>query len=253
MQILAQLVKARGAEDLHAGHLPEVADVEHPLMRVAVLADNAAAVDSQHDMELLQSNVMQQHIIGTLQKRGVYRRDRLHPLLGKPGGHADRMALGNADVKEPGRKLGRKLVKSRAVLHGGGNGADGLVAGGHPAKLLSKNIRKGRDGYSLTQTRLGVKLPDTMELLRRFFCRRIATPLLRDEMDEDRLMQRDSRLQQHFNSGNVMPVYRAKVGKPQILKQRRAENAAAHVLFDLMGQCIEPTAESTFGRCLSVP
>ena len=144
MQILAQLVKARRAEDLHAGHLPEVADVEHPLMRVAVLADDAAAVDSQHDMELLQSNVMQQHIIGTLQKRGVYRRDRLHPLLGKPGGHADRMALGNADVKEPGRKLGRKLVKSRAVLHGGGNGADGLVACGHPAELLPEYIGEGR-------------------------------------------------------------------------------------------------------------
>lgn len=27
-------------------------------MRVAILADDAAAVDSQHDMELLQSNVM---------------------------------------------------------------------------------------------------------------------------------------------------------------------------------------------------
>ena len=81
----------------------------------------------------------------------------------------------------------------------------------------------------------------------------VAAPLLRDEMDEDRLMQRDSRLQQHFNSGNVMPVYRAEVGKAEIFKQRRAENAAAHMLFDLMGQCIEPTAESTFGRCLSVP
>ena len=66
-------------------------------------------------------------------------------------------------------------------------------------------------------------------------------------------MQRDSRLQQHFNSGNVMPVYRAEVGKAEIFKQRRAENAAAHVFFDLMGQYIEPTAESTFGRCLSVP
>lgn len=60
------------------------------------------------------------------------------------------MALGNADVKEPGRKLGRKLVKSRAVLHGGGNGADGLVACGHPAKLLSKISEKvGTDTVSL--------------------------------------------------------------------------------------------------------
>ena len=196
---------------------------------------------------------MQQHVVGALQKSRIDRRNRLHSLFGKSRSHADCVALGNADIKEPRREISRKLVKACSVLHSCSDSADSLVAGGHPAKLLSKNIRKGRDGYSLTQTRLGVKLPDTMELLRRFFCRRIATPLLRDEMDEDRLMQRDSRLQQHFNSGNVMPVYRAEVGKPQILKQRCAKNAAAHVLFDLMGQCIEPTAESTFGRCLSIP
>lgn len=151
MQILAQLVKARGAEDLHAGHLPEVADVEHPLMRVAILADDAAAVDSQHDMELLQSNVMQQHIIGTLQKRGVYRRDRLHPLLGKPGGPCQTAwALGNADVKEPGRKLGRKLVKSRAVLHGGGNGATVLsLAAIRPSSCPKISEKVGTDTVSL--------------------------------------------------------------------------------------------------------
>ena len=59
MQILAQLGKAGRAEDPHAGHLPQITDVKHALMRVSILADDAAAVDSQNDMKLLQSYIVQ--------------------------------------------------------------------------------------------------------------------------------------------------------------------------------------------------
>ena len=82
--------------------MPEITDVKHALMRVPVLTDNAAAVDSQHDMQLLQRYIMQQHIVGALQERRVDRCNRLHPLLGKAGRHADRVSFGNADIKKAG-------------------------------------------------------------------------------------------------------------------------------------------------------
>ena len=152
-------------------------------MGLAVLADKPAAVDGEDHVQLLQRNVMLEHVVGALQKRRIDRYDRLHALLGKPGCHTDRMALGNAHIKKTLR------VQPGPVLHGSRDGADGIVGGSRLAERLPECVRERRRGGRGRHAGIGVEPADAVEILRRLLRRRVALALFGNEMDDDRLLQ----------------------------------------------------------------
>ena len=96
-------------------------------MRIAVIADDACAVNAEHQMQSLQCRVVNEHVIRTLQETRVNRRDWLEPLLGHAAGHRDRVPLCNADIIEPVRVVRGKGCQARTGQHGRRDGDDRRV------------------------------------------------------------------------------------------------------------------------------
>lgn len=77
-------------------------------MRRAVAADQPAAVEREHDRQVLDRHIVDQLVVAALQEGRVDRRERLHSLRREPGGERDGMLLGDADVEGALRELCRR-------------------------------------------------------------------------------------------------------------------------------------------------
>ena len=82
------------------------------MVRRAVGADQAAAVDGENDRQILQCHVVHQLIVGALQEGRVNGDDRLQAFAGEAGGEGDSVLLGNADIVVAIRVLGRKAQQT---------------------------------------------------------------------------------------------------------------------------------------------
>ena len=91
------------------------------MMGLSVAAHEAGAVHRKNHMQLLQGDVMDQHVKAALQEAGIHREDRKQALFGHAGSHGDSAAFGDADIRKPRREAGGKAVQSGAVGHGGRN------------------------------------------------------------------------------------------------------------------------------------
>ena len=67
-------------------------------MRRAVVADQAGAVHAEHDVELLQADVVDDLVVRALEEGRVDRGDGLHPLEREARREQHRVLLGDADV-----------------------------------------------------------------------------------------------------------------------------------------------------------
>ena len=70
------------------------------MVRGAVVADEAGAVDGEDHRQLLQADVLHEHVEGALQERRVHGDHRPHAADGEAGGEHGGVLLGDADVVE---------------------------------------------------------------------------------------------------------------------------------------------------------
>ena len=68
------------------------------MVRRAVVADEAGAVHREHDVQLLQADVVDDLVVRALEEGRVDRGDRLAALEREPGGEQHRLLLGDPDV-----------------------------------------------------------------------------------------------------------------------------------------------------------
>ena len=74
-------------------------------MGFTVVADDARPVHTENDVQLLQGNVVQEHVIGPLQKTGVNGEHRDQPLLRHACRHGDSVPFGDTHIEKPGGKM----------------------------------------------------------------------------------------------------------------------------------------------------
>ena len=82
-----------------SGNGAQVADVEEAVVRRAVVAGEAGAIHAKRDVEVLQRDVMDDHVVGALHEGGVDGEEGLHPSHGEAAGEERGMFLGDADVE----------------------------------------------------------------------------------------------------------------------------------------------------------
>ena len=96
----------------------------------AVVADDAGAVETDDDGEVLEGYVVDDLVVGTLHEGGVYVAERLHALGGETCGEGDSVLFGDAYVEGTGGHLFHHEVEGAAGGHGGCDADDaGIVAG----------------------------------------------------------------------------------------------------------------------------
>ena len=57
-------------------------------------------IHAENGMEVIQRDVMDQHIKSALEKAGIHGKNRNKPLFGHAAGHGDSVALGNTYIKK---------------------------------------------------------------------------------------------------------------------------------------------------------
>ncbi len=110
-------------------------------MRRAVGADDAGAVDREHDRQVLQRNVVNQLVVGALEERRVDRDHRPHPLAREARRERDGVLLGDAHVEVAVGKRLREPYEPRAFAHRRRDGDEALVARRHVAEPVAEHLR----------------------------------------------------------------------------------------------------------------
>ena len=103
-----------------------------------VLADEPGAVDGEAHRKPLQSDIMNDLIIGALQEGRIDRTERLEALDRETGSKGHGVLLGDADIEHAAREAGGELVEAGARRHGGGDGDDLLVLLGLADQRLAR-------------------------------------------------------------------------------------------------------------------
>ena len=234
----AQLGKARRAENAHIWHRAQITDVKAAVVRIAVVADDAGAIDAEHQMQPLQRRVMDEHIIRTLQEAGIDRRNGLEPLLGHAAGHRDCMPFCNTDIIEPVRVPLGKGRQARAGQHGRRDGDDRRIFIRQLRERFAKHVGKVRlRRRQCTGHR--VKRADTVIFFRCLLRVCDALALLRHDVQQHRLAQ-VARPAQHFLQLRlIVPVHRADVVKAHVVEHVVWQDEVFYALFHAVQNFIQ--------------
>ena len=136
---------ARGHED-DVGQAAQVGDVEHAVVGRPVIADQARTVHREHDVQLLEADVVHDLVIGALQEGGVDGRDRLTALERQPGREQHRLLLGDPDVVVAVGQLALENVEPGAGVHRRGDPDHPVIAPALPHQGLAEHLGVGGRG-----------------------------------------------------------------------------------------------------------
>ena len=229
-------------------HGTQIVDIEHALMRLAVLTDQTGTIHGKNDVEVQHGDILKEHIVCPLQKGRIDRHNRDHSLHGKSARHRNGMSLRDADIKAAfGIFLG-KLRQTRAVYHRSGDRAYAGLFLRDLAERFAEGLGERRQMRAQRRLpALGVKGADAMEHIGIRLRRRIALALLRDHMEQHGLFTRLDQLQHILQPCKIVPVHRAVILKAHLLKQRRAEE---HPLPTLLEAVCEAVNRLAAGQCV---
>jgi hypothetical protein len=132
-----------GVEMDHVRDAAQVADVEKAVVRRAVVAGEAAAIHAEHDVEILQADIVDDLVEGALEEGGINRAERLVALGRHAGGEEHRVLLGDAHVEIFVGMLRLEEIERGAVRHGAGDGHDLRVHVGQLDHRFGEDLRVG--------------------------------------------------------------------------------------------------------------
>ena len=107
-----------GGHDHEVREQPHVGGVEDAVVRRAVGAGQAGAVQAERHRQVLQGHLLEDLVERPLQERGVDVHDRPHARLGQAGGEGDRVRFADAGVEEAVGEVGPHLFQLVALAHG---------------------------------------------------------------------------------------------------------------------------------------
>ncbi len=119
-------------------------DRSNALVSLAVGADDAAAIDSEHHRQILDRHIVDQLIVGALQEGGIDRHHRLVAADRQPGGEGDRVLLGDRHVEILLRVVTRELHHAGAFAHRRRDRHQRAVFGGGFTQPVAEDFRIGR-------------------------------------------------------------------------------------------------------------
>ena len=226
-------------------------------MRGAVVADQPGAVHREHDVQLLQADVVDDLVVGALQERRVDRRDRLAPLEREPGGEQHRLLLGDPDVEVAVGQLALEDVQPGAGVHRGGDPDHPLVAPAlrRPARspntcvycggagLPPDGLRAATAGHAVgDRLRLG-GVPLLHALEPALLGGREALALDRRAVDHDRPLGDQRLAQRAAHRAHVVAVDHADVGEVELLPPQPGRPERLDRLLDVRAEPLERGAD----------
>jgi hypothetical protein len=211
--------------------------VVRAVMRRAVGADQTAAVQSEHDRQVLQCDVVNQLVIRALQERRVDRDHRLHAVAREACRKRHRVLLGDSDIEIAVRILLLETHHARAFAHGRRNADHALVECGDVAQPVAEYLRVTRlAGRRLLDPDARIELARTVIEDRIGFRQLVSLALGRDYVKKLRPIEQLDVLERRNQRLEVVPIDRTDVVEAELLEQRPRHDHALGVLLELAGQ-----------------
>ena len=167
---------------------PEEGVVEQPVVRPAVVAGDAAAIERESDRQVHETDVVEDLVETALQEGRVDRHDRPHAAEREAAGERHRMLLGDAGVQEAIGELLGERNQTGAVGHRGGDRDDPRIVLGEPDGRLAENGGVGgrRPGLPLLDPGDGIERRGAVVLDRFVLGVLVALALLGDGVQQHR-------------------------------------------------------------------
>ena len=119
-------------------NVPQIADIEQAVMRRAVVAAQAGAIHAKRDVQVLQRDVVNDHVVGALHERRVDRQERFHPLRREPAGEERGVLLCDSDIEIAIGMLRLEKSETGSTRHRAGDGDNLLICIGKFRKGLAR-------------------------------------------------------------------------------------------------------------------
>ena len=157
---------SRGAASRSPGTIEPMRHVPHAVVRGAVAAGDAGAVEHEGHAGPVQRAVHQQLVEGPVEEGGVDGDDRVQPAERQAGGHRHRVLLGDADVEDAVGEARGEAVEPDGDQHGRGDGDDvgALARRSRTSSSLNSSVQM-RPPDLERQPGLGVDHADGVELV----------------------------------------------------------------------------------------
>ena len=184
-------------------------------MCVAVITYKACSIQAQSNMQVLNTNIVQHRIIGTLQKRAINGSHRLKSRSSNSGCRSNCVLLRNTHVKKSLRMRLCKSRKSCTVRHGRRNTNNFFISIRQFRNRLAKNLSIGYRciGIGNFFTCSYFVRAGSMKFIRTFLRRLIALAFFRKHMHHYRPVDFSGSLQYINQAFNIMAVNRSQISK----------------------------------------
>ena len=214
----------------------EVADVEESVMGGAVVAAQPGAVHAEGDVEILQGDVMDDHVISPLHKRAVDGQEGLVALGGEAAGEEGGVLFGDADVVVAVGVAFFEKTQSGASAHRGGDGDDAVVVVGKVGQLGPEELGVSGPAGRLGLPGLGLEFAQAVEFVRLLHGRRVALAFGREDVEKDGLVLGLEEFEGALEQGGVVAVDRPVVTETEVFEDNAGEEHVLHPGLDLVGE-----------------
>ena len=206
-----------------AGDVAEVADVEEPVVGGAVVAAEAAAVHAEADGEVLERDVMNDHVIGALHERGVDGEDGFEALSGETAGEEGGMFFGDADVEVAFGDFFLEETEAGAAGHGCGDGGDGGVGFGEADHAFGEDLGAGRGGRGIGFAGFDLVGAEPVEFVRVGEGGFVAAAFFGDDVEDDGFVLGFEELERLDEEREIVAIDGAVVAEPEFLEDDGGE------------------------------
>ena len=141
-QPIAQLRIVGGGKNRDV-HIREECNIVNALVCGTVAGHQPRAVHSEQHIQLHQIDIMDDLVVGALEKCGIDGDHGQQPLAGQARRKRDSVFLRHADVKETPGMAVLEEVQAGAVLHGGGDAAQPRLV---VAQICQRTAERRREG-----------------------------------------------------------------------------------------------------------
>ena len=200
--------------------------------------DQTGAVQCKHHGQILQRHIVDQLVIGALQKGGIDGHDGLDTFAGHAACKSHRMLLGDAHVVVAAGKALMELHHARAFAHGRCDAHQTLVLCGHVAQPLTEDLGEGLLGRRgrLDQAHAGVELAGAVIGNRVCLGQLVALTFFRNHMQKLRALQALDVFQRGDQRVKVMAINGADVVEAELLEHGGRHDHALGLLLQAPGQ-----------------
>ena len=244
MHHVLQLRLARGRHDDEVGDQPQVREVERAVMCRAVVADESRPVEGKDHRDVLQGDVLHEHVEGALQERRVDRHDGLHAGQRKARREDDGVLFGDADVVQAAGELGFELFEAGALRHGGGDRHHAGIASRRAHQHAAERLGVGRAaGMRLALSVAALEGPRPVVFGRPLLGRLVPLALDGAHVDQDGTSRVHGLTQRFAQRADVVAVDDADVGKTELLEDEPRAEEGLHALLDVFAQAVGAGAD----------